>query len=152
MEPNKWDKRFLEMAKLVSTWSKDPKTKVGCVVVRDRRILATGYNGFAKGLDDSEQLYLDRDYKMRKIIHAEQNAIYNATSAGVSLNGSTFYVWGLHICEQCAQALISIGAKRVVIQNNPLPDRWKESCLNASFDMNYVGMEYDSIDLMNYEY
>ena len=147
MEPNKWDKRFLEMAKLVSTWSKDPKTQVGCVVVRDRRILATGYNGFAKGLDDSEALYLDRDHKMRKIIHAEQNAIYNATSAGVSLNGSTFYVWGLHICEQCAQALINVGAARIVIHEQELPDRWKDSCLNAAFDFQRVGIIYDGIKL-----
>ena len=54
---NKWDIRFLEMAKLVASWSKDPSTQVGCVAVRNRNVIAQGYNGFPRGCDDHELYY-----------------------------------------------------------------------------------------------
>ena len=54
---NKWDKRFLEMAKLVASWSKDPSTQVGAVAVRNRTVIAQGYNGFPRGVDDHELYY-----------------------------------------------------------------------------------------------
>jgi dCMP deaminase len=99
-------------------------------------------------MDDRPELYLDREYKLRKTIHAEQNAIYNATKSGVNIDGSTFYVWGLHVCEACAQAIINVGAKRVVIPERELSDKWKDSCLNAAFDMTSVGITYDAIEPM----
>ena len=54
---NKWDIRFLEMAKLVASWSKDPSTQVGSVAVRNRTVIAQGYNGFPRGVDDHELYY-----------------------------------------------------------------------------------------------
>jgi len=142
---DKWDRRFMKMAQYVSSWSKDPVTKVGCVVVFERKILSTGYNGFAGGMDDSPELYADREYKLRKIIHAEQNAIHNASRAWTSLRNSTFYVWGHHVCEACASSIINIGAERVVIQNREIPERWKESCTSAIADFHYTGVTHDMI-------
>ena len=81
---NKWDKRFLEMAKVVSTWSKDPSTKVGTVAVRNRTVIAQGYNGFPRGIKDDDR-YNDREIKYKFIVHSEMNAIYNAAQNGVSL-------------------------------------------------------------------
>ena len=58
----KWDLRFIELAKHISLWSKDPSTKVGCVVVgEDREIRSTGFNGFPRGIDDDEERLNDRE-------------------------------------------------------------------------------------------
>ena len=124
---NKWDIRFLEMAKLISTWSKDPSTQVGAVAVRNRTVIAQGYNGFPRGCDDHELYYLNRAIKYKRIVHAEMNAIYNAAENGVSLKNSTIYVIGLPICHDCAKGLIQVGIKRVVTPEIETPERWLES-------------------------
>ena len=71
----RWDMRFLEMAQLVASWSKDPSTKVGATIVDDdRRVISVGYNGFPKGVADNKRLE-DRDEKYKMIVHAERNAL-----------------------------------------------------------------------------
>ena len=72
---DKWDKRFLDLAKHISTWSKDPSTKVGSVIVYNRRILSTGYNGFPAGVYDDPKVYANREEKNKIVIHAEENAL-----------------------------------------------------------------------------
>ena len=80
MKSKMWDDRYLSLAQQVSTWSKDPSTKVGCVIIDDYgRPVSFGYNGFAKGVDDSESRLLDRPTKLRYTIHAENNAILSAS-------------------------------------------------------------------------
>ena len=74
----KWDRRYLDIAKSVSQWSKDPSTKVGAVLVRDNRIVSVGYNGFPEGVDDSEERYNNRELKYDLVVHAEVNAIISA--------------------------------------------------------------------------
>lgn len=124
----KWDKRFMRLAIEISSWSKDPSTKVGAVVVNDdRRILATGYNGFPRGIVDTEERLNDRDEKYPRIIHAELNCLMNALYSGVSVRDSTIYVYGLPICSECTKSVIQSGVSRVVITYPELaPDRWKE--------------------------
>ena len=124
---NKWDIRFLEMAKLVASWSKDPSTQVGAIAVRNRNVIAQGYNGFPRGVDDHELYYLNRAIKYKRIVHAEMNAILNAAENGVSLKGSVIYVIGLPICHDCAKGLIQVGIKRVVTPEIETPERWLES-------------------------
>ena len=71
-----WDLRFIGLAQHISTWSKDPSTKVGCVVVgEDREIRSTGFNGFPRGINDDEERLTDREKKYPLICHAEENAI-----------------------------------------------------------------------------
>ena len=66
---DKWDKRFLELAKHISGWSKDPSTKVGCIVVgEDREIRSTGFNGFPRGIEDKQERLEDREQKL-SLIH-----------------------------------------------------------------------------------
>lgn len=104
------------MAEMIATWSKDPSSKIGCVVVNDeRRILATGYNGFPKGIDDTEVRLNTRELKHKLVVHAEMNALMNALYSGVSLKGSTMYVHGLPICPDCAKCVIQAGIKEIVI-------------------------------------
>jgi dCMP deaminase len=115
-QTDKWDKRFIEMAEVVSGWSKDPSSKIGAVVVNsERRILATGYNGFPRGIDDSPDRLNDRDEKHPRIIHAEMNALMNALYNGVSVKDCTIYVYGLPICPSCAKCVIQSGIRRIVM-------------------------------------
>lgn len=124
----KWDKRFLGLAREISTWSKDPSTQVGAVIVNDeKRILATGYNGFPRGIHDGHERYNDRETKYKYVVHAEMNAIYNATYNGISLRDSTLYVWGLPVCSECAKGIIQVGINTIVMNKGEHPEKWVES-------------------------
>lgn len=127
---NKWYLRYLGLAKEVATWSKDPSTQVGAVVVGSKgQILSQGYNGFPRGISDSNKRLNDRDIKLSLIVHAEMNAIYNATYSGVSLDGSTIFIHGLPACSECAKGIIQVGIKRVVVSKQCIESRphWNDS-------------------------
>ena len=107
----KWDLRFLEMAALVATWSKDPSTKVGaCIVDSKRHVVSVGYNGFPRGVNDTEQRYKDRPLKHLHVCHAERNALDNAHC---DVTGCTLYCT-LFPCNECAKSIIQRGIKEVV--------------------------------------
>lgn len=125
----RWDFRFLSLAKVVRGWSKDPGTKNGCVIVRDRVPLSFGYNGFPRGMEDHPDLLNDRVFKLDHVVHAEENAILNAGREGVRLLGSTLYVYGLPVCNRCAVSIVQAGVSRVVqfvAEKNPKPE-WLEA-------------------------
>ena len=71
----KWDRRFMEMARLVASWSKDPSSKVGAVITRGKFVVSVGFNGFPQGVVDSEERLTNRELKYPMILHAEINAI-----------------------------------------------------------------------------
>ena len=144
---SKWDNRFLNLAESISSWSKDPSRKIGAVAVgKQRQILAQGYNGFPRGIDDSPLRYEDREEKYRLVVHAEMNVIYNASYNGVCLNGSTLYVHGLPVCSDCAKGVIQVGIKRVVMRKPvELPSHWKESCIRTKSMFEEAGVEYEFI-------
>lgn len=104
----------MKIAREVSTWSKDPGHRVGAVIVRDRRILATGYNGPPAGIVDDDR-FLDRGFKLLHTIHAEMNAIVDAGRRGVSVDSSTMYVYGLPTCSNCAKHACQSGVSRLVV-------------------------------------
>ena len=133
----KWHIRFLKIAKEISTWSKDPSSKIGAVIVNDdRRILATGYNGFPRGIEDSDERLNDREEKYPRIIHAELNALMNALYNGVSVKDATLYVYGLPICSDCTKSVIQSGIKHVVLSPPELaPEKWRESWSKVSEPM-----------------
>lgn len=150
IDKQKWDVRFYEMARLVSTWSKDPSSKIGAVIVNDeRRILATGYNGFPRGISDSEDRLNSKEEKYPRIIHAEMNALMNALYNGVSIKDATLYVYGLPICGDCTKAVIQSGIKRVFIAYWPtdMPRQWKDSWNMISKPMlEEAGVEIDYLN------
>lgn len=125
MNNPKWDIRFLRLAKEVSTWSKDPNTKVGAVLVSpDRHDVFFGYNGFPSRLEDSQDRLDNRDLKLQYTIHAEMNAILNAKRSVEGFTAFTTFI----PCDSCAIHLIQAGIARVVtIEANPeLTSRWKD--------------------------
>tara|TARA_R100000278_G_C5462722_1_gene161509 strand:+ start:176 stop:610 length:435 start_codon:yes stop_codon:yes gene_type:complete len=124
MNGKKWDKRFLELAKLVGSWSKDPSTQVGAVIVDDnKRIVSIGFNGFPKGVKDSEKRLVDREEKYAIIVHAEANALMFANT---SVEGCTLYTWPFQPCSRCAGLIVQSGIKRVVSVVHD-ESRWKKN-------------------------
>ncbi len=113
-----WTRYFINIAKVVSDKSKDQSTKVGCVIVdSDHNIVATGFNGFPRGIDDENPKYHERPLKYKITEHAERNAIYQAAARGAATRGSTL-VLGHNpingICSDCARAIIQARIVAVV--------------------------------------
>lgn len=133
------------MAKLVASWSKDPSRKVGAVAVRNRRVIAQGYNGFPRGMDDDPFYYNDRPLKLKLVVHAEMNAIFNAAENGVSLKDSTLYVHGLPVCNDCAKGLVQVGIKRIVTPEQDVPKHWQDSVWHSAMMFDDVGVVWDHI-------
>lgn len=141
----KWDERYLALAEQVSAWSKDPSRKIGAVAVGSKgQVLAQGYNGFPRGIIDDDR-YEDRARKYELVVHAEMNVIYNASYNGVSLNDSTLYVYGLPTCSDCAKGVIQVGIKRVVMQDQEIPETWQKSWEKTKAMFNEAGVSYDFI-------
>lgn len=108
----KWDRRYIGLAFNVATWSKDPSTKVGAVLVRpNNSVASTGFNGFPPGHDDSPHLYADRAYKYANVIHAERNAL--RFLAGETAAGFTLYT-SFPVCPDCMERAGKAGVVRVV--------------------------------------
>jgi len=134
------------MAALVASWSKDPSTKVGTIAVRNRTVLAQGYNGFPRNINDDDRLD-NRTIKYMYIVHSEMNAIYNAAENGVSLKGSTIYTVGLPVCHDCAKGLIQVGIKRVVTPEIEIPERWLKSLSLTEEMFKEAGIVWDKVKL-----
>jgi dCMP deaminase len=127
---DKWDNRFLDLARTVSTWSKDPSTQTGAVIVRpDRTVASVGYNGFARGCDDAEGNYNEREERLARIIHCEMNAVLSAREP---LHGYTLYST-LLCCDRCAVHVIQAGVTRVVapVPTGEVAVRWADSFARA---------------------
>ncbi len=108
----RWDKRMLQLARLVSTWSRDTSTQCGAVITDGRkRVLSLGFNGFPQGMDDNPVLYEDREQKYSRIVHAEMNALLFAQQIP---ENATLYVYPLLPCDRCVVQLLQAGIRRFV--------------------------------------
>lgn len=108
---SRWDQRFLGLAAEVATWSKDATTKVGAVIVRsDNTVASLGFNGFPRGIADTQERISNRYEKLALTVHAEINAIL---SSHVPVRGCTLYAT-LPCCDRCAAQIIQAGIARVV--------------------------------------
>lgn len=137
------------MAKQVSTWSKDPSRQIGAIAVDDRTVVAQGYNGFPRGIQDTDKRLDDRQIKYKFVVHAEMNVIYNATYNGVSLDGCSLYVWGLPVCSECAKGIIQTGITRVIMPIQEIPEHWVESWTLTQTLLNEAGVKWEFIDVSN---
>lgn len=125
----KWIKRYMRIAREVSYWSKDPSSKIGAVIVSETgRILATGYNGFPEKMEDNPSDYENREFKYKRIIHAEENALLNALKYSVNIQNSSIFVYNLPICSNCARLIAQSGISEIYLcYNDNNITRWKES-------------------------
>lgn len=138
MKQKIWDKRYIDMAKHISEWSKDPSTKAGVVITKpNNQPVSFGVNGFPKGVEDSEERFNDRDLKYKMAIHAEENAIFFSKA---DLEGCTIYTYPLQPCSLCASKIIQTGIKRVVSVKSQ-NDRWKNSFKLAEQLFKEAGVE-----------
>ena len=131
---DKWDVRFMEMAHTIAGWSSCFRAgrSIGSVIVKDKRIMTTGYNGAPAGMrtcrDRQEclrdKLGIDSGTRMEicYAVHAEQNAIIQAAKLGVSIDGATLYCTH-QPCSLCAKMIINAGIRRVVFQEG-YPDKF----------------------------
>ena len=141
-----WHIRFIKLAHEVAEWSKDPSTKVGCVLVKNKRVISTGYNGFPKNISDSFDRLMDREQKYEMTVHAEINAITTAALHGVSTEGASAYIT-FNPCSRCAAVLINAGVDSVYVSTaNDIPTRWLENFILASKMLAEAGVEYKTID------
>jgi dCMP deaminase len=127
----KWQARFIKLAEEIASWSKDVSSQVGSVIVRpDRTICSVGFNGFPRGVEDSQSAIANRDTKLLRTIHAELNAILSAKE---SLAGYSIFVWPFQPCAQCAAAIIQSGITEVYCpySDHLAHERWSESFKTA---------------------
>jgi dCMP deaminase len=140
----KWNRRFLELAEHVSTWSKDPSTKIGAVIADKKDLISVGFNGFPKGVGDYPARYEDREVKYKHVVHAEVNA---CLYAGFRAKGATIYVspalMAPNICNECAKVVIQSGIKRVVSWSCKTPDRWWDSAQVSSIMLEEAGVKVE---------
>ena len=139
---DKWDKRFMELAHVVASWSScyQENRQVGAVIVKDKRILTTGYNGAPSGITSCK----DKGECLRKklnipsgtrhevcyAVHAEQNAIIQAAKMGVALQGATIYVTH-QPCSICTKMIINSGISRVIFKEG-YPDEFSVELLKEA--------------------
>jgi len=123
MRPS-WDEYFMDIVELIKTRSTCLRRQVGALIVKDKRILATGYNGAPTGCSHCSDVGCLRDklnvpsgqrHELCRAIHAEQNAIVQAAYSGTSVNGGTLYVT-VQPCVMCAKMIINAGIKKVVFR------------------------------------
>lgn len=139
---DKWDKRFMEMAKLVGTWSSCYKSnrKIGTICVKDKRVLTTGYNGAPSGIKSCAErgecmrqkngIESGKNAEFCYAVHSEQNAICQAAKLGISLQGATLYCTH-QPCSMCTRQIINAGIVRVVYAN-PYPDEFSLKLFNEA--------------------
>lgn len=152
MRPS-WDSYFMEIAEVVARRSTCIRGKVGAVIVKDKRILTTGYNGAPSGLAHCQEVGCTRQkmgvpsgqrHELCRGIHAEQNAIIQAAIWGISIKGAILYST-VQPCSLCAKMLINAGITRIVYKGE-YPDKLSLSLLQEA------GIELVSFSLIDKHY
>lgn len=132
----KWDKRFMDLARVVSTWSKDPDHKIGAVLTdSSNRVLSLGYNGPPKNIIDSG---LPEERKRLRTIHAELNAILNCS---IPHTATSLYIYPYAPCAQCAAAILQTNIARVLYAKELKLSNWKASQDEAIKMLNEGGID-----------
>ena len=144
-----WDEYFINIAEQVKLKSKDNKTKIGVVIVgKDNEIVSTGYNSFARGINDDVDERQERPEKYFWFEHAERNAIYNAARIGVSTLGTTMYMTCGISCADCARAIINSGISKIVLREGKgaTNEKWQESAKRSQQMFEEAGVKYEFVE------
>ncbi len=139
---DKWDKRFMQLTETVATWSScfQENRHVGAVIVKDKRVMTTGYNGAPSGIKSCEEkgeclrrklnIPSGTKHELCFAVHAEQNAIIQAAKCGININGATLYCTH-QPCVICAKMIINAGISRVVYKEG-YPDEFSMQLFNEA--------------------
>lgn len=115
IRPKSADERFmLEVYLTANTQSKDPRTKIGAVIVKEDDIISTGYNNFPRKVLDLKSRYLDSNLKKQFVVHAEANAVHNCARKGIACLSAKLYTQGVP-CSECAKVIIQAGISEVIV-------------------------------------
>jgi len=153
-----WDEYFMKMAFLVAERSTCLRRHVGSIIVKDKRVLTTGYNGAVKKAKDClesgclrDELKVDsgKDKHVCRAIHAEQNAIIQAALHGTSIQGSTIYITH-NTCPICAKMIINSGIKRVVSCTSRKENEFEELFKQAGIE--FINMEKPNLEISFLDY
>lgn len=120
--------------------SKDPSSQIGAVIVKNNRVVGTGFNGFPPRIADDQRLH-DRVEKYELIVHAEMNAILQA---GRDNANATLYMYGFKSppCRNCTKHVIAAGITRVVATGKAVPDRWADNLRAAALTLDEAGLRF----------
>ena len=144
---SEWDRRYMRLSCIVASWSKDPSTQCGAVLVRpDKTLASVGYNGFSRHISDDRELYEDRNSKYPRTIHSEWNAIRSARDH--TLEGYSVYAWPMSPCNQCSAALIQKKIKRIVYMK-PTQEKLSRWGKKFEFAMNMLRQRNITVDMMD---
>lgn len=147
MLSKKWDRRFLDLARFVSEWSKDPSTQTGAVIVNpNKSIVSIGFNGFPIGMGDVSSRYENREEKYSRIIHCEVNALI---FAGKLPTGCSLYTWPFLSCDRCVVQMLQAGITRFVapVANADQLTRWGAAFERTRDYIAEAGMECIEVEL-----
>lgn len=138
--------RFMRLAREYSTWSKDPKKKIGCVAVKDKQVLSQGYNGFPRNIKDDWRLYV-KSKKLPMVVHAEMNMLLNALNNSINIKESIVYIYGLPSCSDCVKSLIQAGVSKIYMcdETNGKSQSW-------SFDSDTFSVARSMLEEANIQY
>lgn len=143
---DKWGYRWIKLAKHISHWSKDPGHKCGCVITNGaKELLSMGYNGLPEGFPDLEEHLLDRPYKLKHTIHAEDNALRRLPNN--SAGGCTLYCYPFFPCENCAILIINSGRVSRVVTTNYTPEAWRDSVAKSEHLLEHHRIEITRIPM-----
>ncbi len=142
-----WDAYFMQIATLVSTRATCPRRSVGAVIVRDKRIVCTGYNGAPSGLPHCPEGGPTHDWPVGclhaghciRSLHAEQNCLLQAAQIGVACDGATIYVT-CQPCNACAKMIVNAGIRRVIYEGD-YPDEFSKEIFRLA-----------ELDVLRYRY
>lgn len=161
MNVENWHRHFLSLAVTHAIMSKDPRTKVGAVIVGpDREILSAGFNGLPRGIADTPERLNDKETKLKLIVHAEMNAVLAAARNGVRMLGTTIYiaamdekgaVYGGPPCTRCAVELIQAGIRNVIHYPYKEGGSWKDDYFVSSGLLSEAGVQRLEIPIQRLE-
>lgn len=143
-----WDEYFIKIAEVVSRKSKDPSSKIGAVIVTpEHEIVATGFNGFPRGINEYDPTRWERPIKYKYVEHAERNACYSAAKRGASVQGCTLYLTGFGPptvpCVECTKAVIQSGITTIKgYAYKPAPDNWLDDLAFAQHLLQETNVEF----------
>jgi len=150
--PPDWNQWFLQGVYWIASKSKDPKTKIGAIIVKDNRIISTGYNGIPHGVNDDIAWRHERPEKYKWFEHGERNAIYSAAKYGISTENAVLYTNAMP-CADCARGVIQAGIKEVYVHKqftdlteSIVRDQWKGHHIATASMLNEAGVGFFEVD------